>query len=230
MSDHNLEINFQKTKIMQFRPYQKTPLNVKFTYNGIDLECVDTFTLLGIDIDSNINWKSHIQKIKTKLSRFTYALRELKKCTDVEAALLAYYSYANAWLSYGVILWGNSTDAQKLFILQKKCIRIIKNLKNRESCAPHFKTLKILTLPCIYILESAKFVRKQPQNFTKLEDVPRYYELRPTRKHNMRIPSSNLKIHSTGPNSMCTKIYNKIPDHIKAIENNIAFINSLKTF
>ncbi|XP_026330562.1 uncharacterized protein K02A2.6-like, partial [Hyposmocoma kahamanoa] len=55
----------------------------------------------------SIDWKVHTQTICSKLASFTYAL-ELKKTTDLKTALSAYYAYADAWLRYGVVLWGNS--------------------------------------------------------------------------------------------------------------------------
>jgi hypothetical protein len=228
MNDHNLELNFSKTKIMQFRPCQKLQLDINFSFNNIKIDCVPSFSLLGINIDTNINWKCHIQKIKTKLSQFVYALRELKKSTNTETAMTAYYAFAHAWLSYGVTLWGNSTNVQEIFILQKKCVRIISNIKQTESCKPHFQKLKILTLPCIYLLESCKFVKKQPELYTKLGDGPRRYESR--YKNNMIQTSSKLKLHSNGPYSMSIRIYNKLPNYIKDEQNYNKFIKSLKTF
>lgn len=109
MDQHNLEINYRKTKIMTFYPYQKNPLAVNFTINGTKIEVVKDFTLLGITIDTHITWKTHINNPKAKISKFSYALREVKKTTDIQTALTMYYAYANAWLSYGIILWGNST-------------------------------------------------------------------------------------------------------------------------
>lgn len=47
------------------------------------------------------------------------------------------------WL-YGIKLF-------KLFILKKTAIRAIFQIDKRNSCAPHFKGLKILTLPSIYL-------------------------------------------------------------------------------
>jgi hypothetical protein len=63
MTDHNLEINFFKTKLMNFQPYQKAPLSINFYYKNNKLDVVDELTLLGIAIDTHINWKPHIQKI-----------------------------------------------------------------------------------------------------------------------------------------------------------------------
>lgn len=77
LNDHNLAINYNKTKTIQFRSYKYTPINIDTTYNYTQLETLDTFKLLGITIDTHINWIAHIDFIKSKLSRFTYALFQL---------------------------------------------------------------------------------------------------------------------------------------------------------
>lgn len=230
MTDHNLDINYNKTKLMQFRPHQKKPLNLNFTNNNIKIDNVDNFTLLGINIDTHLNWKSHVQKIVNKLSSFTYALRELKKATDLKTAMTSYYAYAFSWINYGILLWGNSTDAQDVFICQKKCVRILANIKEpknseAESCKPHFCELKVLTLVSIYILEACKFVRKYPDLFLKKADQPRLYEYK--HKHRLELPTSKLAMHSSGPNTMASKIYNRIPDDLKN-ETDILFIKIIK--
>lgn len=75
LGDHNLLVNFSKTKVMQFKPVQKKPLIIDCNINqNKKLECVDNFNLLGITIDTNVNWKSHVQKLSGKLSSSTYAL------------------------------------------------------------------------------------------------------------------------------------------------------------
>ena len=90
MTEHNLEINFNKTKIISFHPRQKIPININYTFENNKLEVVDKFTLLGLNIDTHINWKSHIQKVRGKISKFSYALREIKKTTDLKTAVASY--------------------------------------------------------------------------------------------------------------------------------------------
>ncbi|KAI5637527.1 reverse transcriptase (RNA-dependent DNA polymerase) domain-containing protein [Phthorimaea operculella] len=209
MKNHNLDINYNKTKIITFHPHQKAPLNIDITYNSINLETVTNFTLLGLDIDTHVDWKAHTQRIRNKLARFTYALSEIKRTTDLQAALSTYYAYAYSWLTYGIIMWGNSTNVSTLFTQQKKLIRILVNIKPTDSCRPHFNRLKILTIPCIYILEVCKFVKTHPTFFKTREDIPTKYSLR--HKNRLMIPTSNLTSHSNSPFVMSIKIFNKLP-------------------
>lgn len=228
MNEHNLEINYSKTKLITFHPYQKTPLTLDFTFNNSKLETVNEFTLLGLVIDTHINWKSHIQKTHSKISKFSYALREIKKTTNLQTALTTYYAYAYAWLSYGVTLWGNSTDAQTLFTLQKKLIRILVNVEQTDSCKPFFQKHSMLTLPCIYILETCKFVRKHQELYSKREGIQSRYLLRHGSRLNL--PSSRLKMHSTSPYVMSIKLYNKLPTMIKKEEKTNIFLKKLRQF
>lgn len=58
-----------------------------------------TLRFLGLNIDTHINWEMHIQKIWSKLSKFTYALHKFKK-----SKLLTLHV-----IMHGFMLWGNGT-------------------------------------------------------------------------------------------------------------------------
>lgn len=146
----------------------------------------------------------------------------------MQTALTTYYAYAYAWLSYGVTLWGNSTGAQTLFTLQKKLVRILVNIEQTDSCKPFFQKHDILTLPCIYILETCKFVRQHEEFYTKREDTQTRYLLR--HRSRLNLPSSRLKMHSQSPYVMSIKLYNKLPALIKKEEKNNTFLKKLRIF
>lgn len=229
LKNNNLELNLSKTKLMQFKPRQKNPLNINVEFNDVIISSVGCCTLLGVDFDSGLSWKYHIEKMSGKLSRFTYALLELKRSTDLNTAKAAYYAYAYAWLNYGIVLWGNATEVNQLFVLQKRCIRIMVNINNRESCRNHFKELGILTLTSMYILEICKFVKNNIKQFQQTRNPH-------SRSHNLRhenkltIPCSKLELVHSGIHYMSIKIYNKLPLRLKSIENNVQFVNDTKEF
>ncbi|KAF9804418.1 hypothetical protein SFRURICE_014338 [Spodoptera frugiperda] len=118
------------------RPVVDPPECSMYLRPKYNLQNVDTFNLLGINIDTHINWKTHIEHIKSKLSKFTYALFQIKCSTNVETALSAYFAYAYSWLRYGIMLWGDSVNIHDLFILQKKCVRIIAHINNKIAAGP----------------------------------------------------------------------------------------------
>jgi hypothetical protein len=225
LADHNLQVNFAKTKLLQFKPHQRQPIKIDYCFEGIPLEHVETFPLLGITIDTAINWKEHVNNITAKLNRFTYALHKLKICTNAKTATSAYYAYAHSWLTYGIVLWGNSADFIHLFRMQKRCLRIINNIGNRESCKAHFAEQKILTLPSVYILEACIFVKKNMHLFPQHS---RPTNLRP--RTELERPTSKLQMVHSGPFAMCVKLYNNLPNAFKN-ENNINnFKTQLKTY
>lgn len=229
LEDHNLQLNLKKTNLIQFRPHQRRPLQFNYKYLDHEFKPVHNCSLLGISIDENINWKAHIDKITTKLSRFAYALRNIKRTTDLNTATNAYYAFTQSWLQYGIILWGNSTDVMDLFVLQKRCIRILANIKKYDSCRPYFKKLNILTLPSLYILEVCKFVRKYPSLYSKAKDQ---YTSTMNLRHQNRIalPTSNLQMSNKSPHMTTIRIYNNLPKEISEELKYPIFVDNLKKY
>lgn len=227
LQDHNLNINYKKTKIIQFRSYQKPNLDINLQIKNTNIDTTNSFCLLGINIDTHLNWKSHIHKIKSKLSQFIYALYQIERSTDTATALTAYYAYAYSLLRYGVMLWGNSVDADQLFIIQKKIIRIISHIKNTQSCKPYFKKLHILTLPCIYIYDISTFVFKNKEKFQQFRDT---HNINTRNKNKLYLPPSRIKMLNESPYYMAIKIYNNLPIEITSETNSSKFHSRLKTF
>lgn len=174
-----------------------------------------------------MTWKPYIQRLKSKLSSFTYALHQLKRVTDFKTALTAYYAYAHSRLSYGVVIWGNCCEVDDVFILQKKCVRILANIDQMVSCRPYFVKYQLLTLTSIYIMEICKFVRKHNDLYSILENKHK----RNNRDQNKLIkPFTKLELVSSSPHHMAIKIYNHIPNSLKNIKKDSLFIKKLKMF
>ena len=57
---------------------QKTVLILLFNIDRTHIEQVTEFNFLGLTIDSNPNWKSHLYAISTKISRVIGLLHNLK--------------------------------------------------------------------------------------------------------------------------------------------------------
>ena len=53
---------------------------------------------------------------------------------------------------YGIIFWGKSIDSNKVFLQQKRIVKIILGINPRSTFKPHIITLVIMAIPSLYIL------------------------------------------------------------------------------
>lgn len=211
--DNNLVINLNKTKIMHFHQrLVNTPVDV--TYNNIKIEEVSNTKFLGVTIDDKLTWKPHLEEICKRLSKSAYLLFQLSKKVNTETLLMAYHGLVSSVLRYGVIFWGQSTNREVVFRIQKRCVRSMFGLKKTDSCIPYFKKYNILPFPALYIFETALFVKKNPHLFQKLATV---------KKMPLRAQYLNTLCHVKCKTALMKKsffgiapeVYNKIPDAIK---------------
>lgn len=219
LNSNNLTANIAKTKILQFSNYNKNNIftNLTLKYQNVIIEEIHETKFLGIILDRNCNWKAHTDKLCSNINRFVYALRRLKKVSCVKTTLAAYHGYIGSVLRYGLLLWGNSTYSNKVFLSQKKCIRAICGAGPLESCRPLFKKLGLLTLTSLYILEIGIFVKKHPELYAKATEFKKFASRDPTR---LAVSLCRSTLCQKNCYIMSIKIFNKIPKHIRELPLN----------
>jgi hypothetical protein len=72
---NKLTLNLDKTNIIKFMTYNSPQflLSVGYEYKYIEESVYITF--LGLQIDSHLNWKTHIDQLVPKLSGACYAVK-----------------------------------------------------------------------------------------------------------------------------------------------------------
>jgi hypothetical protein len=96
---------------------------------------------------------------------------------------------------YGVIFWGNSTDSKRVFIIQKKIIRIMASVKRRVSCRELFEKFNILPLASEILLSKLSFVVHNMEKFQTNSDI---HNINTRHKHDLHQPSANLTSYQKG--------------------------------
>jgi hypothetical protein len=71
---------------------------------------------------------------------------------STETLRMVYFAYVHSVISYRIILGGNKPYSERMFKIQKRVIRIITNLRMRDSCMELFQRLEILPLYSIYFI------------------------------------------------------------------------------
>lgn len=211
---NHLLLNVEKTKMMVFR--ENNDQSFEISTQNTKIKTVENISFLGIIIDQNLNWKAHIDLLAANISKYCYALRVIGNTIGVDAAMSAFHGYVQSQIGYGVIFWARSTEADRIFKLQKRCLRIIFSMKQNESCKNVFIENSILTLYGRYIYECIIFIMKNYDDFKK-------YEL----KHIYNTRNKNILIQEKTDSTYIQKnasyslfeIWNKLPDSFKSIIN-----------
>jgi hypothetical protein len=137
-----LNLNFTKTLYLEFRPSKHHTTNIQIHHNNEYITNVTQTNFLRLTLDDTLMWKQHIDLLIKKMSSMSYALNQVKYTFPIETLKLIYYAHVHSIMSYGVICWGNSPSAKKVFRLRKKIIRIITNIRPRDSCKEIFKNIQ----------------------------------------------------------------------------------------
>lgn len=215
----NLKTNLTKTQLIQFKHYNAKSLDLDICVNGIQINKVQAANFLGMSLDEHLNWKTHLEKINNKIASCCYALSVLIDVSSVEVARSAYYGNIYPLLTYGIIFWGNSVLVNSTFVLQKRSLRVIYNMKSDDTLRPIFKGKKYLTLTGIYILELCLFVKNNPHLY------PRKSEMR-TRKTHMRghddlhLPTVKTRIFEKSTLVSSIRVFNHLPKYIQSLYGN----------
>ena len=136
MHSNLLHINFKKSVYIHFRPpfnnmerktCARTRIRKSLKLASHTLKCVTQVKFLGVIIDENISWEPQIDYLKQKLISSIVVIKRIKKFIPKIEYLKIYNALFKSHLSYCISCWGGISQykLQKLFSLQKRCIRIL---------------------------------------------------------------------------------------------------------
>ena len=139
---NKLHINMSKCCFINFKPKcnDTNHENYSLKINDIIIKQVSETKFLGVTIDENLNWNSHIKQLSKKLSCSAGILNSIKDNIPEELHKDIYYTLFESHLSYGISVWGgiSNNKIEPLFKLQKKCIRIL--FGDKEAYLDKFRT------------------------------------------------------------------------------------------
>lgn len=163
--NNGMLLNSSKTKVMLVTTSQKrqrlSAVDLKLHYMNESLQMVSSDKILGVHVDNNLNWTDHVKNTSKKISSNIWLLSKLKHYLSQAHRIQFYKSYIQPHLDFCNIIWGNTSDSNKLkiFRLQKRACRIILDY-NVEDSQEAMKSLKILSLYDRIYLRKAKFMFK----------------------------------------------------------------------
>ena len=155
---NKLSLNTQKTKLMLFHRKQIHFGKISVVINGIEIEHAPPFNFLGIMLDENLSWKSHIEMVGNKISKVTGIIYRLKNVFPESVLFVLYNSLIVSYINYGLLLRG--IHSHKLELLQKKAFRFMINSNYLAHTTPLLIKHGLLNVRDMYKLKLLKFYYK----------------------------------------------------------------------
>ena len=168
---NKLSLNAKKTKMMIFHFHQKkiSNINLNLKINNTKIEQVKEFCFLGVVFDECITWKSHVQKVSSKISVVVGTLTRLKHFLPQNILKMIYNALILPHINYGLLLWGK--NFRGIFKLQKWAVRAITCSKYNAHTEPIFFKLKLLKIESIHKIALLKFFHRYTNG-----SLPDYFE------------------------------------------------------
>jgi hypothetical protein len=230
MGNINLFVNCKKTNFMNFNIFRSNDeqFTGQIVMDNVELSETKTVKYLGILIDANLKWHSHINSICNSLTSCIFCLSYYVKFKYKPLLKVYYHAIIESKIRYGIIIWGSASQRlmKRIFVIQKKAIRLIQGIRKRTSCRQAFKNLKILPLYSLYIFEIIIFA-KFHVNY-KDSGAVKQYNTRGAK--NLRQENHRLSINYKLPQHIGASFFNKLPYKIKKIEDKNKFKKELKSF
>ena len=211
---------------------------MKLLINDKPLNEEECIKYLGVMIDHNLRWKNHINYLSKKITRSLGLLSKIRYFVDFNTLINLYYTFIYSFLTYGLIVWGNTYQSilNPLLILQKRALRIITFSSFQEHSTPLFKYTKILKLCDLIHLHIAIFMYKfhanlLPSTFNQIfikVNKTHNYNTRLSAKQSYSLPKARtnygiFSIRFQGP-----KIWNGIDEAVKSLPSIAAFKRKIK--
>ena len=158
---NKLSLNLKKTQFMLFSNTLKV-LPGQVVINNVNLQQTECIKFLGLYIDSDLSWKSHISYLCKLLSRNTGILYRLKTFFPINILQTLYATLIMSYMYYGILAWGNSSSflLDKIFSIQKRAIRIVNDKHFLAHTNNLFFTNKVLKISDLFLYNLGQFMYK----------------------------------------------------------------------
>ncbi|KAL9958501.1 hypothetical protein ACROYT_G035527 [Oculina patagonica] len=143
---NKLPLNESKTKVLTVtgkRLSTRISQDLAIAVNGKQLENVQCAKLLGLEIDHELTFIPHVDKICIKLSQRIGILKRIKCCLPLKHRLLYYNTMIRPIIDYVSVVW-TSCDKHTLarvLKLQKRAARVILDADRQANSVKLFNRL-----------------------------------------------------------------------------------------
>ena len=231
-NSNKLSLNLSKTVCIVFSKNKvHIPKDFRIMIGECSIVIKNSIKFLGITVDAQLNWHDHINNTISKVNSSLYAINRVKNILPGRCLKTLYFSLVHSHLQYGIALWGgtHSEYVNKIFIRQKKAIRIISKSKLDAHTSSLFKVHKILKVRDLYELEVAKYVHRLKNNKlplplnTLFTTNITHHNYQTRNRYNPCVPLNKSQAAYRSLAHMGPVIWNSVPKNVQNLRNLYSF-------
>ena len=236
---NKLTINLKKTNCMFIKGQRRViAVNGVLRLSNVDINNVSVASFVGVQIDSSLSWKHHIDFVNKCVRRKVGLLFKLRYFVPRYILVLLYKSFIQPHIQYGIEVWGSSYKSRLncIYLAQKMAVRAITFSLLRTSSRPLFEQLGILDIFDLHELAVSTFVYDLYNGIlphTLLDYCKIVHHTYETRgQENLMLP---LPICKTTQGKFCIsfvgpKLWNSLPQNIREQKTRRSFRKALTMY
>lgn len=167
LAHNHLTINAEKTKYMLFSIRNTLQHNFNLTAHSCQsylltgcscpsLENVPTIKYLGLNLDQNLNFKSHINLLSSRIRKLIFIFKTLRNIADYRVLKMVYYALCQSILTYCITTWGgvHKTSLKKLEVSQRALLKVATFRSFDFPTFDLYRNCKVLTVRQLFVLNT----------------------------------------------------------------------------
>jgi hypothetical protein len=227
-----LSLNIQKTNYILFG--NKKFSDISLLINNEKLLRVYETKFLGIIIQANLKWNTHISLLKNKISKTIGIMSKVKHILTTAHLKLLYQSLVEPYLNYCCIVWASPEKKfllESLLKLQKRAIRIILYANYLAHSKPLFRKLHILNIYDLCRMQILTFVFKSCNGLLPI-NYSNYFTLNKDMHNYSTRSNKNYNLYRTHAYKSCrvNALVNRGPKYWNSLPVSLKSTTSLRIF
>ena len=109
LRSNKLSLNYKKSYLVINKfPQQPIDIDLEISINNIKIIRSKYVKYLGLLLDDNLKFHTHIQHLETHLAKYTGMFYRIRSYLKMDAIITLFYSFIYSKLQYGILTWGSA--------------------------------------------------------------------------------------------------------------------------
>ena len=215
-------LNPSKSKCMLIATRQKHQRNLPaldLNVNSKPVKQVSEHRLLGVTVDEQLKWQTHIENVCKKIAKNIYLLSKIKDIVNYQAKRMFFFAHIMSHLNYVSNVWDGSAEVHMKLLqsLHKRAVKMLLYGCSREGTNIH-KKAQILPLnkQLLYNKNVLMFRTLLGQSPSYLLPFITPSERSLDSTYRLRLPKPRIDLYKTSLAFSGSTAWNNLPMHIKS--------------